>query len=69
LRFLINNLYDGFFQSILESSIIPLAVVQKIGGCGSMLVTYFGEVYSFPPVTTEENGNNDSHQMVQVHIG
>lgn len=64
MRFQINNLYDGIFQSILESGIIPLAVVQEIGGCGSMLVTYFGEIYSFPPVTTEENGNNDSHQMV-----
>ncbi len=64
MRFLINNLYDGIFQSILESGIIPLAVVQEIGGCSSMLVTYFGEICSFPPVTTEENGNNDSHQMV-----
>lgn len=64
MRLLINDLYDGIFQSILESGIIPLAMVQEIGGCGSMLVTYFGKIYSFPPVTTEENGNNDSHQMV-----
>ena len=69
MRFLINNLYDGIFQSILESGIIPLAVVQEMGGCGSMLITYFGEIYGFPPVATVENGNNDGHQMVQVHIG
>ena len=59
--FLIDDLYHTAFEDVLQSTVIPFTMVEKISSSSSVILAYFSKISGFSSVTTEEDRNHNGH--------